>query len=144
MQFGIIKHDNFFQRLPKSQFVIFEKINERFLFQVTLENSFHELIKNVSEKNETGVFHSYAKFIIRQSAVIALKIIHSNSVIGSSVRNAALLQLFSKPWKDLKPCLTVCHLFNNESSMSALHYLSSKNTFVKTAFLSANQNKEMF
>ena len=97
MQFGIIKHDYFFQRLPKSQFVIFEKINERFLFQVTLENSFHELIKNVSEQNETGVFHCYARFIIRQSAVIALKIIHSDSVIGSSVRTVAFLKLFSKP-----------------------------------------------
>ena len=40
----------------------------------------------VSEKNETGVFHSHPKFIIRQSAVIALKIIHSDSVIGSSVK----------------------------------------------------------
>ena len=106
-----------------------KKLTSAFSFQVTLENSFYELIKNVSEKNETGVFHSYAKFIIRQSAVIALKIIHSDSVIGSSVRTVAFLKLFSKPWKDSKPCLTVCHLFNNESSMSALHDLSSKYAF---------------
>ena len=108
---------------------LWKKLTSAFSFQVTLENSFHELIKNVSEKNETGVFHSYAKFIIRQSAVIALKIIHSDSVIGSSVRTVAFLKLFSKPWKDSKPCLTVCHLFNNESSMSALHDLSSKYAF---------------
>ena len=107
---------------------LWKKLTSAFSFQVTREKSFHELIKNVIEKNETSVFHSYAKFIIRQSAVIALKIIHSDSIIGSSVRNVAFLKLFSKPWKDSKPCLTVCHLFNNES-MSALHYLSSKNVF---------------
>ena len=144
MQFEIIKHDNFFQRLPKSQFVIFEKINERFLFQVTLENSFHELIKNVSEKNETGVFHSYAKFIIRQSAVIALKIIHSDSVIGSSVKMLLFWNFFQNREKIQSPALqfVTCLTMNQV----CLHCITSplKMHFVKTAFVSANQNKEMF
>ena len=108
---------------------LWKKLTSAFSFQVTREKSFHVLMKNCKWEKWNRRFHSYAKFIIRQSAVIALKIIHSNSVIGSSVRNAALLQLFSKPWKDLKPCLTVCHLFNNESSMSAFYYPSSKNAF---------------
>ena len=55
---------------------------------------FHKLIKNVCEKNERGVFHNYAKFIIMQSAVIAPKIIHSNSVITSSVTKVTFFKVF--------------------------------------------------